>query len=307
MEIQSLSVCVPSKGCMNKCKFCVSRQHHSDYPSIYTPLKFPHNREYGIEFNEEYSSAVKAYTTRMEFVRDNGCNTLMFTGTCEPQQNVEFMEFIANINNRLNSPFKIIEVQTTGRLVTDRILNKWKEMGVTTIALSVNSFVDYENVEVMGAEDSLFELKPFCETVKNFGFNLRLCLNLTKYFDRYSSSIRQLFDLCKYYYDADQVTFRNLYADGDTTEAEWVRASRAVSNFPFIVSSFIEHCESWGEARYLRTLPHGVELYGFNGMSVAVDIDCMNERKVDNVFRYLVLRENGKLYTDWTDASSLLF
>ena len=107
MEIQSLSVCVPSTGCINNCKFCVSRQHYEDYKNTCNQLSI----------NEYY-----AYYKRMSFARDNGCNTLMFTGTCEPQQNNEFIKYILNINEDLPSPFKIIEIQTTGRRVDEDMI-----------------------------------------------------------------------------------------------------------------------------------------------------------------------------------------
>lgn len=293
MEIQNLSVCVPSTGCINNCKFCVSRQHCEDYKNIYNQSGI--NRYYSYD----------TYYKKMSFARDNGCNTLMFTGTCEPQQNNEFIKYILNINEDLPSPFKIIEIQTTGRRVDKDMIKDWANYGITTIALSINSFVDEENLSVMDRTDDKFNLQNLCKIIKENDLNLRMCLNLTKYFDRYGNGIRELLNKCKDY-GADQVTFRVLYAEGETDQAKWVRENKSKNNFSFIVNTFIKQCSQWGEARFLRRLPHGINLYGFNGMSIALDDDCMNTKKNDNI-RYLVLRENGKLYTDWTDMASLLF
>lgn len=55
MNIQSLSVCVPA-GCPNRCKFCVSRLHHNNYK---------HDNYDHIDVD------------RLEFARDNGCNSVI--------------------------------------------------------------------------------------------------------------------------------------------------------------------------------------------------------------------------------------
>ena len=38
MNIQSLSVCVPAKHCINDCEFCCSKMHGGDYVDRFTPL-----------------------------------------------------------------------------------------------------------------------------------------------------------------------------------------------------------------------------------------------------------------------------
>ena len=313
MEIQSLSVCVPSTGCINNCKFCVSRQHTMDYPSIYTPYQYQNRNDANPEMVYDPITLVsgaqysfETYYNKLSFARDNGCNTLMFTGCVEPQQNMEFIKYIAKtVNSRLSKPFRWMEIQTTGRRVNEDMIKDWANYGITTIALSINSFVDEENLSVMDRIDDKFNLQNLCKIIKENNLNLRMCLNLTKYFDRYGNKIRELLNTCKDY-GADQVTFRVLYAEGETEQAKWVRENKSKNNFNFIVNTFIKQCSQQGEARFLRRLPHGINLYGFNGMSIAIDDDCMNTKKNDNI-RYLVLRENGKLYTDWTDMASLLF
>ena len=42
MQIQSLSVVVPNKGCMNKCPFCVSRMVDSDQYENRMDINHPH-------------------------------------------------------------------------------------------------------------------------------------------------------------------------------------------------------------------------------------------------------------------------
>ena len=68
MNIQSLSIVVPTEKCWNHCQFCVSYMHHEEYgKSIVSADNIP-----------------QSYLDRMEFVRDEGCNSMIITGTAEP-------------------------------------------------------------------------------------------------------------------------------------------------------------------------------------------------------------------------------
>ena len=42
MNIQSLSIVVPTHGCMNQCKFCVSRMHKEEYEDLISTDNFFH-------------------------------------------------------------------------------------------------------------------------------------------------------------------------------------------------------------------------------------------------------------------------
>ena len=46
-----------------------------------------------IDLNGKMNYIANDYLKRMEFARDNGCNTVMITGTSEPQQNKDFLSF----------------------------------------------------------------------------------------------------------------------------------------------------------------------------------------------------------------------
>ena len=44
------------------------------------------------------------------------------------------------------------------------------------------------------------------------------------------------------------------------------------------------------------------------GISTVLDDDCMSKNNTnDGVIRYLILREDGKLYSQWDDKGSLIF
>jgi pyruvate-formate lyase-activating enzyme len=102
MEIQTLSIVVPA-GCPNQCRFCVSRLHDdSDYIN---------QIEKNVRFKHLYR---RDYLSRLAFARDNGCNTVVFTGSGEPILNMNFLENVSTWNQTLEHPFRWMELQTSG-------------------------------------------------------------------------------------------------------------------------------------------------------------------------------------------------
>ena len=126
MKIQSLSVVVPNKMCINNCPFCVSRMVNSNVYLNKMDLNDPH-----------YDISVREYLKRLKYVANLGCNTVMLTGTSEPQQNKQFLATFALLHQQLGSPFSNIEMQTTGLMLNGnnnylRFLRNF--VGVNTIA-----------------------------------------------------------------------------------------------------------------------------------------------------------------------------
>ncbi len=110
MNIQSLSVCVPAKKCINDCKFCCSKMHTADYEDYFSDVV-------------SYSGYSDDMRKRLEYARDNGCNTCMLTGNNEPQQNKDFLRVFSEINKTLRKPFYNIEMQTSGAFITPEFLD----------------------------------------------------------------------------------------------------------------------------------------------------------------------------------------
>jgi hypothetical protein len=46
--------------------------------------------------------------------------------------------------------------------------------------------------------------------------------------------------------------------------------------------------------------------YSIWGMSTVIDDNCMNKNELKKL-KYVILRENGKLYCQWDDEGSLIF
>ena len=290
MNIQSFSIVVPNKECMNKCPYCVSRMVNSNvYPNL-------------MDVNHPtYDYNVKEYMRRMKYVADNGCQTLMLTGTSEPQQNKQFLNTFALIHRLLGKPFTNIEMQTTGVLLDKnpdylRFLKNF--VGVNTMAISLSSLSPEMNSNIIGNSVDAVKL---CHMLLGYGFNIRICCNLTSIFDLDKNDISKWFKFFKDELHADQVTFRQMYASEDNTEQnKWISEHIFVDKDD--LAQYLKLFSPVGETVY------GSEIRHINGMSVIFDDDCMGKKpKKNNTVKYLILRPNCKLYSSWDDPASLVF
>lgn len=298
MNIQSLSIVVPThNSCVNKCKFCVSRTHTNPYKDRInlTAKEFVEGKDY-----TKNSIEYKDYFNRLQFARDNGCNVVLLTGTGEPIQNMKFIEFFSRVNSTLTTPFKSIEIQTTGVMLDDEKLKCLRNLGITTISFSIsNIFDNNRNLELIGCDNKLkFDVFETIKLVKKYDFNLRLSLNLVNDYDKYS--IDDVIARCKEL-DADQVTFRKLYKSNSNSEIDsWIDENSS----KYFYNEIFYYIKNYG--KLLGVLPFGAKAYNIEEMSMVIDDDCMSQ-EIKDTYKYLILRENAKLYTDWGTKASLVF
>lgn len=288
MIIQSLSVVVPNPSCINHCKFCVSRQHCDRFPNLIDekePL-------FDLHFND--------YIKRLEFARHNGCNTVMLTGSSEPQQNRKFLAYFGMMMKIMNDPFQWIEMQTTGVLLDEDYLRFLRNhVGVNLISISLSSFYMMTNAEIIGMPRGHgIILADLCQKIKDMGFTLRLSINLTDVFD--VTDPRLLFKTARSY-GANQITIREMYDDGDDSpESTWVREHR-ISADPY--RKYIQE-----HGKRLGVLPYGYIKYSVDGITTVIDGDCMSkEEKNTETYKYLILQPDCKLYSQWDDKASIIF
>lgn len=288
MKIQSLSVVVPTERCINDCKFCVSQMRDEAYPN-----HLDHNKPF-------YDLYQKDYMKRLEFARDNGCNTVMLTGNGEPQQNRAFLETFGILNSMMERPFRWIEMQTTGTLLDDGYLRFLRNhVGISTISLSLSSFLNDENATICQMKKSV-DIKKLCHEIKRYDFNLRLSLNMTKSFEVLAPNL--LFSYAKDELKADQITFRVLYmSEFNTPQDKWISENSASEGYVQDIRDYIEIIGT-----PLGTLEFGATKYSVKGMSTVLDDDCMAQ-EIKDEYKYLILRPNCKLYSKWDDVASLIF
>lgn len=294
MKIQSLSVVVPNRQCINHCASCPSRMHDDTYPVLLD------------ETRPDFDRYLKEYMKRLAYARDNGCNVLMLTGTSEPQQNRKFLTWFGMMMQMMDKPFRNIEIQCTGALLDEGYLRFLRDhVGVTTMALSVFSLDKDENTSIIHPPIGMcLDPRETAMMVKGAGMALRMCLNLTFCFDEYADEPDRLFWQMKNVYHADQVTMRVLYAgDDDRPENVWVRENAANENTVRVLTDYVK-----SHGTLLGRLPYGAYRYGVDGMSVVVDGDSMGKEAEDmENYKYLILRPDCSLYSSWDDPASRVF
>lgn len=300
MKIQSLSIVVPNKECMNKCPFCVARMVNSNIYENRMSINHPY-----------YDINVREYLKRLRFVADNGCQTIILTGTSEPQQNKQFLGTFALLHQMIGSPFTNIEMQTTGFGLDEnrdylRFLRNF--VGVNTVALSISSPISAKNCEILGHPCDehpvtgkpipKFRIGQLCDNLKDYDFNIRICFNLTSEFDKYTTW--ELFDWAKAWH-ANQITFRKLYAsDKETPQGKWIEEHSVSAETLERIKEFLANQPILGKTLY------GATCYDVDGMSVMFDDDCMGKNPESDVRKYLILRPNCKLYSQWDSKASLV-
>jgi hypothetical protein len=188
-------------------------------------------------------------------------------------------------------------------MLTDENLKYLREeIGVSTISLSVsNMFDDQRNMEIIGVAEKLqFKLADVCTKVKEYGFNLRLSLNMTIDYEKVKPA--------QYFQTAiklgvNQITFRKLYdSGGQTKQDQWVRENKM---YDYTMDEIKTYIVANGTPLYV--LPFGYLVMTVNEIGTVVDTDCMHTQNVSEVLKYLILRSDNKLYTHWSDKGSLIF
>jgi sulfatase maturation enzyme AslB (radical SAM superfamily) len=295
MEIQTLSIVVPA-GCPNQCRFCVSRLHDDS--------EYINQIEKNLRFKHLYR---RDYIARLAFARDNGCNTVIFTGSGEPILNMDFLESVSTWNQSLEHPFRWMELQTSGVTLNEEKV-KWlrNEIKVATISISLSSiWSDDDNALYNCTSEKLkVNIKGLCRTIKESDFNIRLSLNMTDFYN--GKNPEAVFERASEL-QADQITFRVLYKAADPVTGKAREINRWIDNHSCdekTMKQIKDYIMSRGKK--LERLPFGALRYSLNGISTVIDEDCMNV-EAKEILKYLILRPNCKLYTKWDDPGSLLF
>lgn len=291
MKIQSLSLAVPA-GCINDCKFCVAKIHRGTYVN-----QLDCNKPF-------YDLYLEDYERRLQFARDNGCNIVMITGDGEPLLNRRYLETFSMINKKMQSPFRWIELQTSGVTLDRNYLRFLRNtVWVNTISLSLSDIFSSSNNALINGTKQGFEIDidELCGYIKEYDFTLRLSLNMTDTYD--NSPVDKIFERAKQLH-ADQITFRVLYfSNKNTVEDKWIKKHKCGIKKINEINSYIKK-----NGNKLRKLEFGASVYSVNGMSVVLDDDCMGaDVKDSNIVKYLILRPDCKLYSHWDDTGSLIF
>jgi sulfatase maturation enzyme AslB (radical SAM superfamily) len=231
---------------------------------------------------EEYPDLLEqetlAYSKRMQYARDMGTDTLVFTGNTEPQINMHFILRVMQINETIRTPFVKVEIKTTGVMLNKEKLAILKDIGIDTISLSLSGLTYETNFNYNGTPESIrFNIIEFAKNVKDINLNLRLCLNLTDFYDAWD--YYDIIHFCQYVMLADQITFQELYESAENTIQDMWIASHKVSE------TKLEEIKN--------------ALNTEENQNIHINNHCQGEKPI--------LQPNCKLYSLWDKKSSLIY
>ena len=309
MKVQSASLDVPG-GCPNHCKFCVTELwKKGDLPMLKNAFDFK---------SDDFEWIKKAFRERLIYLRQHDVDTIVLTGSAsEAIFNKKYLELFQEVNESIgNDKFINIELQTSGVGLMENFLFL-EDVGVKTISLSMASLDTDTNFEIMQTPEKFrtWDIVEICKAVKEAGFNLRLSLNMnlegfkeyekSKSEDFWHGKYSDLIEICQRL-GADQVTFRKLYStgeDGDVTS--WIKRNQMDHFEPDWWEQLSQYIKKFG--RPLNRLPFGAMKYSISNMSTVVDEDCMAKEGAKEDLKYMILRRNCRLYSEWDDPASLIF
>ena len=297
MRIQTFSIVIGTKACNASCPFCISKQTGF----FGTPIKV-NWRNFAIACK----LAQKAETT-----------TVLLTGkgepTLYPDHVTETLKALQDYN------FPLIEIQTNGLTiaegkVTDEMLKRWYDLGLTTIALSVVHWDADRNKEIYCPKGTHYDLAAVIAKLQGIGFSVRVCAMFINGFIDNPEKVQTMIDFCKTNKVA-QLTFRNITASEMTENpavTQWTKDhALAYGQLTAIVKYFQGEpvptaWEGGGVPDYakphgtlLQHLMHGMDVYDVEGQNVCLGNCLTRDTNQTNEFRQLIFFPEGSLYWDW--------
>ena len=341
MKVQSLSIHVPTTRCINNCMGCVSRMHKSPYknrigemfevgynPTSHIEIEYIRRLMFAKEngVNNVILTGTGEPLQNMEFLRWFG--DLRMFDWIELQTTGDF----------LLDTEEIVDKKSGKIFQTYPCLNFLRDIGVSTISLSIWDLFDSQNNDKLIQRKNITGkfIEKTCEAIKKHNFNLRLSLNIH---DIYKD--RGIWEFFIYAKDvgADQITFRKLFKTNCSPslfseQDKWIEANtkhdqeifNRIDNYILgesqqtligekrmggktTLQKFKLDREK-GAGKFLGVLPFGAKKYSVDGITTVIDGNCMDnvyEREDPDVYKYMILRPNCKLYSEWDDPGSLIF
>ena len=272
--IGSLQITVPA-GCMNNCSFCIYKQHGSKFVDLY------------LEDKERWCVEIEK---RLRYVAER-VDAVMITGQGEPILNLQYIQQVTALLEKVSPNLTHIELQTSGVGLTSEKLDELFATGIRVISLSVPALEKDAIIEIMQVPTS-YNYDPFelVKLIKSVGFTLRLSVAMTSWFDDFT--IDEVMHKLQVEWAPDQVSFKKLYG------AEGLSSKK--------YDTFVHEFKEDPKNKKLEQLAIGVWKYDSNGIAVVWNDDCMVQYNQEKP-RYLILQSDGKLYTRWDSKASLIF
>lgn len=285
MKIQTFSIIVGGKECNASCPYCVSRMT-------------------GYEGMTSIETRWDRFTRACNYARINDVSTIILTGKGEPTlYPKEISEFLKELQ-KFEFPF--IELQTNGLTLCgdnyDDYLKEWRELGLSTISLSIVHFDQKKNSEIFCPAREHYDIGKLVKKLHEFGFTVRLsCLLMREYIDS-SEKVKELIGLAKDC-SVEQLSLREL-ALSDRSQCEetydWSKGHKLTKEELLPIKEYIK-----SHGVKVLTLMHGGEVYDVNGQNVCIT-NALTKDESKGELRQIIFFPDGHLRYDWQYRGAIL-
>ena len=227
--------------------------------------------------------------------RDGLVNVLL-TGKGEP---LLYPDMITQYLDHLNFRFPLIDLQTNGILLKHDLLQRWGDMGLGVVCISIAHYLPQRSNELMGIEPG-FNFYETIDLIHKTGLSVRLNCTMLKSGVHTLRGALKLIERCQSF-GVEQLTLREVDMPGvikSTPQAERVR-EYVLSEKPYGGTSeaIRGQLEAKGAVPLLH-LPHGAIVYDFHGQNVCLN-NCLTSMTDPNDMRQIIFFPDGRIMYDW--------
>ena len=286
MKALTYTIIAGSRACPNDCPICVSKMT-PDYDIGYKKPKVNWGR-----FEEATTIAL-----------NHGAENVLITGKGEPTL---FPGQITQYLTRLyGKPFDRRELQTDGSQLAKEglyndFLDAWKDLGLSTIALSIYHHGMQENKEIFHPRTGeYFDLPRLLEKLHAKEYNTRLsCVMLQGYMDRVEK-VAELIQFAKEN-GVFQLTLRR--ADRpkeplDKKVAQFVDEHRLTDERFKEISDWVAE-----QGNFCYDLPHNATVFEVDEQNVCISTGLTPSQRETEEVRQLIFFPQGWLTTSWENV-----
>jgi len=232
MKIQTYSIVIGGRACNASCPYCVSKMTPYQGVGLQTETEKINWRNFNIG---------------CIFAKNNNVSTVLFTGKGEPtlwpDQITSFLQKIKPYE------FPIIELQTNGIIlyqqnnIYKKLLKRWYDLGLTTIALSVNHYDDQKNKTIFQPDGQYMNAQELIKQLHQIGYSIRIsCIMLRGHIDSIEE-LEKLIEFCRQS-RVEQLSLRSLEKPQKSENpgvAEWVTNHRLEDQKTEIIKNFVKN------------------------------------------------------------------
>lgn len=300
MKIQTYSILVGTKACNACCHYCVAKMT----PGFNIPQEKPKIHWFPPVGIPEINW--KNFETGCKFAAKSDVSTVLITGKGEPTL---FPYQITDYLERLQAhSFPFIELQTNGIALFqehnryDSCLEKWRELGMTTVAISVVHYKDQKNKEIFQPEGNYMNLFILIEKLHSLGFSVRLSVVMIKDYIDSINEVKNLVTFAKGN-QVEQLTIRHVEQPekgGSLAIRKWISEHRLRKEQLDSIRDFLKK-----EGTKLLRLVHDAVVYDLDGQNICFTNALTISPNPEEV-RQLIFFPDGHLRYDWQYPGAIL-